>query len=399
MHHVDLSISIVSYCSAGVLLRCLRSILENAQGISLEITVTDNASKDGAVESVRLAFPAVEVIQNTLNEGFGKVHNRVLRRAKGRYVLVLNPDTIVLPGALQALVEFMDDHPDAGMAGCRNWLDDERNFQIFCRPTPSLLFAVMECTSFGRLFPNSRRARKFWNTAANLEIDAPVQVREVLGSAIVVRMDASRQAGLFDEAFFLYYEEYDWYRRMISSGRKIYLVPRAELIHLAGQSSRQSDPQWIDAISRRSRDYYFRKYYGRLGLWFIRLLGASDALGLRLYSKLARREFDETVSGAEGITLKWPDVAGVREYLVEISLNAGFLNLAATRTANRELVLPRKFLQQLPAPRFFWRVSPILRDGAWGKFIRRGVVDGCWSGEESSQQEDSSSTRREAIPL
>jgi hypothetical protein len=398
MRQVDLSISIVSYFSADVLSRCLKSILDSAQGIHFEITVLDNASNDGALEAARLAFPAVEVLQNTLNEGFGKAHNRMLRRAKGRYALVLNPDTIVLPGALQALVEFMDNHPDAGMAGCRNWLDDERRFQIFCRPTPSLRSAVMECTSFGRFFPNSRPARSFWNTPANLAIDAPVQVSEVLGSAILVRMEAAREAGLFDETFFLYYEEYDWYRRMISCGRKIYLVPHAELIHLAGQSSRKSDPDWIAAISRRSRDHYFRKYYGPLGLCFIKLLRGSDALGLWLHAKHAH-EFEETLNKGEGVQLHWREVPGAQEYLVEISLNSAFLNLAATRTSAAAIFLGRKFLQQLPAPRIFWRVSPIMSDGAWGKFIRRGVVDGCWSEEEISQQDDSASIRRGAVRI
>lgn len=381
---VDLTISIVSYRSADVLVRCLQSIFDGTHGIRFDISVVDNASKDGICHLIRRAFPGITVIENATNEGFGKGHNRILERASGRYVFVLNPDCLVLPGTLETLVRFMDDHQDVGVAGCRNWLNEERTFEILGRPTPRLSSALMEFTSFCELFPNSRCARKFWATAASLRVDVPRQVGEVLGSAIFLRREAVRQAGLFDENYFLYYEEYDWYRRIISAGWKVYFVPQAGLIHLAGQSSKKSDPQWIGDISKRSRDYYYRKFYGWAGLEFVKLLGWFNTIAMRGRRRLKliaaaprrQKEQPDIVRTPEGLRFGWSRVHDANEYIFEIALDPGFLARAATVLRTNEIVLSWPLLKQLPAPQMFWRVAPVSGDGVWGRFIAAGRFDG-----------------------
>lgn len=382
---MDLTISIVSYNSRRVIEPCLASVLESATDVRAEIVVVDNASQDGTVEVIRRGFPGVEVIENPTNEGFSRAHNRVLRRRRSRYVLVLNPDTVILRGALRTMIDFMDAHPDAGMAGCRTWLDPGRRFQCLERPVPDLSTAIMECTALGRFFPNSRLARRYWGTARGLwATDAAVEVSSLSGGFILVRHEVIAEVGELDEAFFLFYEEHDWYRRARARGWKLYFVPQAEIVHLLAESQRSRDRGWIRAVAARSRDYYYRKHYGVAGLLALRLLVGANALAAGA-SRWVRRAGgrrgepgavgpDPATLGAEGGRLTWDGRPDARRYLVEASDEPWFLTRVATLVTTTELEVSPDLLVRLPPDGVFWRVAPVRGDGRVGRFIHGGLI-------------------------
>jgi GT2 family glycosyltransferase len=381
---LDLTISIVTYNSRHVIGPCLASVVAAAAGLRTEVVVVDNASQDGTVEAVRRGFPGVEVIENRTNQGFGRAHNLVLRRRRGRHVLVLNPDTVVLPGALETMVGFMDRHPEAGMAGCRTWLGPSRRFECLDRPLPDLSTAIMECTAFGRVFPNSGLARRYWGAARGVwATDRPVEVSSLSGGCIFVRDEVIRQVGELDEEFFLFYEEHDWYRRARAGGFKLYFVPQAEVVHLLGESLRSHAAGWIESVSARSRDHYYGKHYGRGGLALLRLLLGVNAVvagATRWLTRGAGAGREPRTAGphrAGGVWLTWTASPGVSRYLVEVSDGPRFLTRVAALVTGTELEVPRDLLARLPPDgTLLWRVASVLGDGHLGRFIGGGTIRG-----------------------
>jgi GT2 family glycosyltransferase len=385
---LDLTVSIVSHNSRHVIGPCLQSVLETAADLRTEIVVVDNASQDGTADAVRRGFPGVEVIENPTNQGFSRAHNLVLRRRRGRHVLVLNPDTVVLPGALATMIGFLDAHPEAGMAGCRTWLGESRGFECLDRPVPDLATAIMECTAFGRVFPNSRLARRYWGAARGVwATDSPVEVSSLSGGCIFVRDEVIREVGDLDEAFFLFFEEHDWYRRARARGFKLYFVPGAEVVHLLGDSLRSHPPEWVEAVAARSRDHYYRKHYGLGGIVLLRLLLGANALAAAAAgwrSRATGRREGTRAAGprpagvaAGDARLAWAPDRDARRYLVEVSDGPRFLTRVATLVTGTELEVPRDLLDRLPPDgRLLWRVAPVRGDGQVGRFIGGGVFGG-----------------------
>jgi GT2 family glycosyltransferase len=233
---LDLSVVIPSYNTRDLMEQALRTVAEASEGIGVEVIVIDNNSHDGSADMVAEKFPEVELIRAERNLGFASANNVAFERVRGRYVLLLNSDTIVRPDTLRTLVAFMDEHPEAGAAGCRI-LDPDGTLQLDCRrsfPTPAAAFYRL--TGLSRLFPDSRRFARY-----NLTYLDPDEVNEVdalSGSCMIVRRQVLEEVGGFDEAYFMYGEDLDWCFRMRQAGWKIYYTPATEIIHFRGQSGR-----------------------------------------------------------------------------------------------------------------------------------------------------------------
>jgi GT2 family glycosyltransferase len=183
---------------------------------------------------VRRDFPRVKLIANADNRGFSTANNQAIAVAQGRYVLLLNSDTIVLDSAIEKTVAFADRYPDTAVAGCRV-LNPDRSLQITCFMFPSLLNWFLHSTYLSQLFPRSRffgRERMTW-WARNDEREVDV----VTGCYMLVRREAINQVGMMDERFFMYAEETDWCFRFIANGWKNRFTPDAEIIHLGGGSA------------------------------------------------------------------------------------------------------------------------------------------------------------------
>lgn len=269
---MDVSIVVVSYNVRDLLKQCLRSV-EGALP-SRQVIVVDNASADGSAGMVREQFPSACLIENAENRGFAAANNQGFAIAQGRYVLMLNPDTAVRGGALETLVRFMDQHPQAGACGGRLYYGDGApQHSAFAFPTLAQIFLDFFPLNWrltdSRL--NGRYPREWYARGA------PFQVGHPLGADLMVRREAAEQVGWLDEGFFIYCEEIDWCMRIRRAGWEVWCVPQAEIVHHEAQSTRQfRDKMFVELWRARFR--LFEKHYSpafrfaarrlvRWGLW------------------------------------------------------------------------------------------------------------------------------------
>jgi GT2 family glycosyltransferase len=251
-----LSIVIVSWNTRELLRACLDSVFKDAAAshLAIEVFVVDNASSDGSVAMMEQAFPRVAIIANADNPGFAGANNQALACCKGQYALLLNPDTVVLPGALATLVSFMDAHADAGAAGAR-LLNADGSLQMSSYPQPTLLRELWRMFHLDRITPYAEYAMERW------PVDQARIVDVVQGAALIVRQRVLAQVGGLDSAYFMYSEEVDWCHRIQHGGWRIYWAPTAAVIHYGGQSSKQAATAMFLQLYR-AKIQYFRKHWG-----------------------------------------------------------------------------------------------------------------------------------------
>ncbi|MGC8787812.1 MAG: glycosyltransferase family 2 protein [Anaerolineae bacterium] len=282
---MDLSVIIVSWNVKGLLAECLASVYtaSDRRPWQCEVLVVDNASSDGSPEMVRERFPQVFLLANRENVGFAAANNQGMALAQGRFVFLLNPDTVVRRDALDILVRFMDETPSAGMAGPRLVYPDGR-FQHAAFRFPSLAQAFFDFFPLHyRLLEspvNGRYPRSLYAAGRPFAIDHP------LGACMMVRRQAIEEVGGMDEGFFMYCEEIDWAMRLKRAGWEVYCVPAAEVVHYAGQSTRQFRDEMFVALWR-SRFRLYAKHYGRFDHWALRHI---VRLGLWNEKRRARRQ-------------------------------------------------------------------------------------------------------------
>ena len=248
----DVSVSIVNTSNRDLLLACLESLLADAGGrASVEVVVLDNASEDGSAEAVRERFPAVRVIAQAHRAGFGANHNTVIRATTGRYVYVLNEDTVCEPGSFDRMVRYMDDHPRVGAIGPRIRYPDGRPQPSAWRfPTP--LAAAIGAVTLGRI---------------GIVQSGGEEIRPVdwaMGCALLVRRSALEEVGLFDERFFIYAEETDLCRRLAAAGYEIHYFPLVTVVHHVAQTSAKLPERRINE-HWRSRHSYWAKHHSPVG--------------------------------------------------------------------------------------------------------------------------------------
>jgi N-acetylglucosaminyl-diphospho-decaprenol L-rhamnosyltransferase len=290
-----LSIVIVNWNTRDSLAQCLESVVAtphlqipdplNQSGIvhlppfTLEVWVVDNCSTDGSAQMVQARFPWVRLVENLENIGFARANNQVIRESKGRYVLLLNPDTEVKSGALQALVCFMDAHPQAGAVGPQ-LLNLDNTLQPSCHPAPTLPRELWRLFHLDALWPYALYPMAKW------DLDTPRRVDVVQGACLLLRRATLDQVGLFDEDYFIYSEEMDLCYRLEQAGWRIYWVPEAEVIHYGGHSTQQVA---MDMFLRlyQSKLLYFRKRHGWLAARGYKLILVAATLARLSVSPLA----------------------------------------------------------------------------------------------------------------
>ncbi len=266
--NIDVAVVIVSWNVREYLADCLRSVCADLGRSQLrgEIFVIDNASTDGTVALLRDLFPQVHVIVNDENKGFGAANNQGMKAAAGydpRYYFLLNPDTYVRPGAISELINCLEERPQAGMAGARLMYGDGRfQHSAFYFPGLSqLMFDLLPMPA--RLYEsrlNGRYPRRQYHPQRS-----PFQVDHPLGATMMVRADVAESTEGFDESFHMFCEEIDWSWRVREAGWDIYAVPAAEIIHYAGESTRQVPADTVVNLWR-SRAKLYRKHHSRLRL-------------------------------------------------------------------------------------------------------------------------------------
>lgn len=231
---MDVSIIIVNWNTEALLRNCLTSIYKQTTNIDYEVIVVDNASTDQSIEMVRHNFPTVKLIQNKENRGFATANNQALETAQGRFILLLNSDTIVLDKAIEKTFAFASTHPEVGATGCRV-LNSDGTVQTTCFMFPSLLNMLLSCTYLYKFFPKNRffgrEQMTWWNRNDVRQVDV------ITGCFMLIRREAIEQVGLMDESFFVYAEETDLCYRLKENGWKVMFTPVGQIIHLGGQST------------------------------------------------------------------------------------------------------------------------------------------------------------------
>ena len=266
---IDLSITIVNYNTKDLLKQCIKSIYEQTKNISFEIIVVDNASSDGSVEMLKQEFPEVKVIANKENLFFTRAHNQALRISKGRYLMILNSDTIILDSAFDKLLKFMDDNPQCGACGPK-LLNPDMSLQRSSDRLPTFLYGLFEILFINTLFPNNwiKKYRIYpeWDRNSTREVDS------VGGSCVMVRKEVVEKVGLLDPNFLAYWEEIDWCKRILEAGYKIYYVAEAQIVHYDSASWNKLGKEKKERIFFNSMLYYYKKHFGMfhyLILWLI----------------------------------------------------------------------------------------------------------------------------------
>ncbi len=265
---LDLSIIIVSWNSLAYLERCLESLVDSKIGVAHEVIVVDNASYDRTVAFVQGYYPGIRVIANPENRGFAAANNQALAVARARYVLLLNPDTVVHKGAIDALVAFMDAHPEAAAAGPALRNEDGTPQHTGVR-FPNNLNIFFEALFLDRLFPRSKLFGRHKELYANTTV--PRRVDYVQGACMIVRAEVVQRIGGLDEQFFLYFEEVDWCKRMQQAGFAVYSCPSAAVTHLANIELGHYDERRV-VHYHRSLILFYRKHYSGASLNILRLI-------------------------------------------------------------------------------------------------------------------------------
>ena len=280
-YSLDLSIVVVTYNSRDYVPGCLDSVSRAAGNFDHEIIVVDNASQDGTPELVRQQFPNVRLFANRHNRGYAQGNNQGMAQSRGRYILLLNPDTVVRPGALLAMLQEMKRSPGTGLLGCR-LLNADGSLQ------QSFGFEVSFVNEAVRKFFFNLWEDHWFPPAGWILKSLHARKREVAwvkGTCMLLCRQAVFDAELMDENFFMYLEDADLSRRIRQLGWKVRYTPEAEVTHFGGGSTR-SNPGKSAVEHRRSQLHYFKKHLGHTHLkalkFYLRLKMRKNILWLNV---------------------------------------------------------------------------------------------------------------------
>lgn len=235
---VDLSIIVVNYNVKEFILNLLGSLQSALKDISSEVIIVDNASEDDSVKFIREKYPDVKLIANEENIGFGRANNIGLEESSGKYILFLNPDTIVKDDTFSTMIKFFEEHSDAGMAGCKV-LNPDGSFQLPCRRSfPGPWTSFTKLTGLSKIFPKSKWFAKY--NLTYLDENATYEVDAVSGAFMMIKREVYDKIGGFDSQFFMYGEDLDLCYRTQKANYKVYYVHSTEIIHYKGESTKRS---------------------------------------------------------------------------------------------------------------------------------------------------------------
>jgi N-acetylglucosaminyl-diphospho-decaprenol L-rhamnosyltransferase len=272
----ELSVVIVSFNSRQHLAACLQSLYAQSCPPHMEIFVVDNASQDGGAGLVAGRFPGVTLIRNRQNVGFARACNQAIRRSSGQYVLLLNPDTVVHDGALEAMVRFADQNAQIGALGPMI-LDQAGKVDYRCaRRLPTLFTEFLRLTRLSKRFPHHRILG--WAHFGDWDHRSSRAAPCLVGACMLVRRAAIEQVGLLDEDFFLYGEDIEWCARIARSGWEVYYFVGATVTHLGGASSTENK-EALGLVCLHSQALEFRKRRGRTVEHAFRALVVLVAMG------------------------------------------------------------------------------------------------------------------------
>ena len=261
---MDVTIVFVNYKTKDLTINAINSVIEKTEDIEYEIFVVDNNSQDGSIEAIEELFPNINIIKNPINAGFGAANNLAIRQAKGKYILCLNTDTLLINNAIKIMFDFMEKEENQNVGVCGGYLVDENKNPCFCGGYfPSLTELIWK---FGikYIFKNNYQ---YITTAICSDVAIKHQnIDHIIGANIFFRKSVLDNVGLFDENYFMYREETDLCKRISDAGFTAKIVQNARIIHLEGKSF-NNNYQKIKHF-KTSEFYYFKKHHHNKFLLF-----------------------------------------------------------------------------------------------------------------------------------
>ena len=262
----DISIVIVNYNVKEFVANLLDSLYKAGQNLRLEIFVVDNASSDGSVAYLKRRFQDIIYIKNDQNAGFGKANNQAIRRAKGKYTLLINPDAIVRKDTLTAMYQHMENNPKTGAAGCKILNPDGTFAPESRRSVPTPMSALWKILGLPRLFPNSQRFSAYY--MGGQDENSPGRVPVLSGAFMFFRTIVLKETGGFDEQFFMYGEDIDLCYRTKQSGWEIEYVPETSIIHYKGESTKKENLDYVVTFNKAMYQFFNKHYSFGYTLFF-----------------------------------------------------------------------------------------------------------------------------------
>lgn len=361
---MEISVIIVNYNVRHFLEQCLSSLFIALKDIPSEVFVVDNNSADGSCSMVQARFPAARLIRNTTNRGFSAANNQAIEIATGRYILLLNPDTVLPEDSLSTCLEFMDKTPDAGAAGLRMIDGRGRYLPESKRGLPTPAAAFFRISGIYKLFPRSDFFNHYYH--GNLDSSVVNEIEILTGAFMFIRRETLQKTGGLDESFFMYGEDIDLSYRISLAGYKNYYLPDPAIIHYKGESTRRSDINYVIHFYR-SMIIFAAKHLKERGSGLFMALIRFAVLLRGLLSLIAR-----------GVRLIIPPLAeGIAVYLLLLAASKWWGNYRF----NDPAYFPSLYTNYiLPAYILVWIVSMKI----WGAYRERGepvsVVKGIFSG-------------------
>jgi N-acetylglucosaminyl-diphospho-decaprenol L-rhamnosyltransferase len=255
---MDLSVVIVTHNHADYLPACLESLKPAMGHLQMEIFVVDNRSTDGSADLVDVHLPAARLIVNGRRRGFATNNNTGMRLAQGDFIVLLNPDTEVIAGALESLVSFLRAHHDVGLCGAQLRFPDG-SVQPSCRRFPTVRSVIARRTPLRRYLKDS--SFNHYHLMQDVDHTQPVEVDWMLGACLMTRRAALEDVGMMDEGYYLYVEDIDWAYRMRQRGWKVMYVPQAQMIHHHQAVTDRRWLTWRTWVHYRSMARFVRKRY------------------------------------------------------------------------------------------------------------------------------------------
>ena len=286
---LDLSVIIVSWNTRELLRECLESLFKFAPEAAFETFVVDNASSDQSVAMVQENFPDVKVIANSSNAGFSRANNQAIHRSKGRYIALLNPDTVLIEDVFTPLLRYADANKETGAIGPKVLCRDGKTIQNVCaRRLPNLYFDFCRLSGLSRMYSGTRLFGGEY--LSHWDHNDQRNVESLTGACMVVRKKTIGQVGMLDENQFMYGDEIDWCKRMLDAGWGIRYYPEAAIIHYGGESSKQA--KLASSIeSEKAQMYFYQKHKGRFYAFLFSVQVLFFNLGKYIWS-MAFREKD-----------------------------------------------------------------------------------------------------------
>ena len=255
---MDVSIIFVNYKTKDLTINAINSVIEKTEGLEYEIFVVDNASNDGSIEAIEKEFPNINIIKSDINGGFGYANNLAIKQSKGKYVLCLNTDTLLLNNAIKIMFDFMEKEENSMIGVCGGYLVDKELNPIHCGGRLPSLKEILWKLGLKNVF------KKYYKSNICMPLNSDdenldLKLEYITGADIFFRKSVLDKVGIFDENIFMYFEETDLCKRIWNNGYKIKFVPEAKIIHLEGASTKSSIKKL--KMIKKSEFYYFKKHY------------------------------------------------------------------------------------------------------------------------------------------